>query len=232
MCESGATVNDTLNIHWTDPTSRYHCIIFSGSKLKIPLHINGTFSFFHTRRTNADELQSCEKIFITPDCQHWNPYHKYYELNDRSILNYEGEITQENLQEHHLVDHDMDDVNVASIRSTVYNKHIENRTGNSYCATVYNIPSNPDSEFVSDINQRAETSKIMWSKGSVTKSYTPCEFFSDPIIGQLEELEGHICDILCPKSVSQVKANTRAVQATRVKEVNNIQLSKIWIVYE
>ena len=54
MCESGTTVNDTPKICCTDPTSNYHCVTFSDSELKIPLHINGTFSFFHTRETNAD----------------------------------------------------------------------------------------------------------------------------------------------------------------------------------
>ena len=63
-----------------------------------------------------------------------------------------------------------------------------NITDNAYCAHDYNMTSNPDSEFASDINQRAEISKMMRSIGRVTKSDTPCEFFSDPIIGQLEEL--------------------------------------------
>ena len=48
----------------------------------------------------------------------------------------------------------------------------------------------------------------MASIGSVTKNDTPCELFSDTIIGQLEELEGHICDILGAESVAHVKANT------------------------
>ena len=33
---------------------------------------------------------------------------------------------------------------------------------------------------------------MMESIGSVTKNDTPCELFSDTIMGQLEELEGHI----------------------------------------
>ena len=39
----------------------------------------------------------------------------------------------------------MDDVNISSITDTAYEKHIDNRTDNSYFAHVYNIPSNPDS---------------------------------------------------------------------------------------
>ena len=31
------------------------------------------------------------------------------------MLNYKGEIIQSNCQENHLVDHDMDDLNIASI---------------------------------------------------------------------------------------------------------------------
>ena len=46
------------------------------------------------------------------------------------MLNYEGDITQESCQEHHLVDHEMDDVNIASITATAYDHHIDNRTDN------------------------------------------------------------------------------------------------------
>ena len=71
------------------------------------------------------------------------------------MLNYKGAITQVNFQEHHLVDHDMDDVNIVSIRATAYDQHIDNITNNAYCDCVYKNPSNPHSLFVSDLNQRA-----------------------------------------------------------------------------
>ena len=86
MRESGVTVNDTPNIHFTDPTSNDHCISFAKSELKMPLHINGTFSLFHTRKATVNEILSFEKIFITPDLQHWNPYFTSYGINDRSML--------------------------------------------------------------------------------------------------------------------------------------------------
>ena len=126
----------------------------------------------------------------------------------------------------------MDDENISFITATAYGQHIDNITDNAYCHHVYTTTSNPDGEFASAINQRAKISKMMGSIGSVTKSYRPCELFSDPIIGQLEELEGHICDILGPEAVAQGKANISAVQETRVKGFNKIQLIKIWIVYE
>ena len=81
MRESGATVNDTPNIHCTGPTLKDHYITFSNSELKIHLHINVTFFFFHIRRPTDDELQSYEKIFITPNLQHCNTYWTLYDLN-------------------------------------------------------------------------------------------------------------------------------------------------------
>ena len=79
----------------------------------------------------------------------------------------------------------MDDVNIAIIIATAYEQHIDNSTDNAYCSHIYNMPSNPDSELVSAINQISEISNMMVSIGSVTKSDTPCELFSDPIIFQL-----------------------------------------------
>ena len=70
MREKEAAVSATMKIHCTDPTSKEHCIKFSNNEIKMPLHINGTFYFFHTRRPTDDDLQSREKIFINPDRQH------------------------------------------------------------------------------------------------------------------------------------------------------------------
>ena len=92
----------------------------------------------------------------------------------------------------------MDDLNIASITATSYDHNIDNSANNSYCDHAYNTSSNPDSEFVSALNQRAEIYKMVWSIGGATKNSTPFQFFSDLIMGQLEELEGNICDILGP----------------------------------
>ena len=86
------------------------------------------------------------------------------------------------------MDHETDNVNIASITATAYDHHIENSNDNSYGAHSYNTPSNPDSEFTSALNQRAEISKMMGSIGIITKNDTPCELFYDIIMGQLEEI--------------------------------------------
>ena len=55
---------------------------------------------------------------------------------------------------------------------------------------------------------------MMGSIGSVTKNDTPCEVFSDPIMGQLEELEGPVCDILGTEYLAHAKGNSRSAQET------------------
>ena len=78
----------------------------------------------------------------------------------------------------------------------------------------------------------SEISKMMVLIGSVIEIDTPFELFSNPIMGQLEELEGHICNILGPEAVAHVKANISTVHTTSGKGVNNIQLSNIWFISE
>ena len=39
----------------------------------------------------------------------------------------------------------MEDLNIASITTTVYGQHIENINDNAYCAHVYKTPINPES---------------------------------------------------------------------------------------
>ena len=55
----------------------------------------------------------------------------------------------------------MDDLNIASITATSYDHNIDNSANNSYCDHAYNTSSNPDSEFVSALNQRAEIYKMV-----------------------------------------------------------------------
>ena len=177
MRESGATVNDTPKIQYTDLTSKYHFITFSKSELKIPLHINGIFYLFHTRSTTADELQSCEKIFITTNHQNWNTYCKLYELNERPMWNYEGGSLRKFCEEHHLVDYELDDINIYSITATACEQHIYKSTDNAYCAHAYNTPSNLHSEFASAFNQRSEISKMMWQLVAPLKVICPVNCF-------------------------------------------------------
>jgi hypothetical protein len=75
----GVIINDVPKIHCPDPSVLDHCISFPDSDLKIPLQLFGTFSYFHSRKPETEELYSCDKVFLTPDSSDWNPHCESYE---------------------------------------------------------------------------------------------------------------------------------------------------------
>ena len=73
MRAGGVKVNDVPKIHCNNPSVDDHSISFENSDLRIPLHLNGTFSYFETRLPLESELYHKDKIFIMPDASDWNP---------------------------------------------------------------------------------------------------------------------------------------------------------------
>ena len=64
----------------------------STNNLQIPFRLINTFSCFETRKPTADELHTCDKIFITPDASNWNPHSNHYSINEQIMLDYDGNI--------------------------------------------------------------------------------------------------------------------------------------------
>ena len=145
--ESGATVNDTAKIHCEDPSPDHHCIIFADSDLRIPLNLNGTFSFFHTRMPTQEELQDCEKIFITPDNETWNPYCTSFELNERSMLDHNGEMTDPKRRSNFIVDHEREDPDIASVTVASMSAIVDRAQQESFMEVEVDEPQHPDSNF-------------------------------------------------------------------------------------
>ena len=79
MRARGVIVNDVPKIHCKDPVVDNHYISFDNSDLKIPLQLNGVFSYFQTRVITERELHECEKVFLIPDSSDWNPHCQSYE---------------------------------------------------------------------------------------------------------------------------------------------------------
>ena len=98
MKAGGATINDVPKIHCEDHIVNDHTVSFEHSNLRIPLQLNGVFSYFHTRVPTEIELHECEKLFLTPDSSNWNPHCQFYEKNERSIINFEGDISKHYLR--------------------------------------------------------------------------------------------------------------------------------------
>ena len=93
MRHGGVTVNDKAKIHCVDPSEEDHYIIFPECELKIPLQLFGIFLYFHSRLPTVTELHECDKVFITPDSNDWNPNCLSFEQNERSMLDYDSAMS-------------------------------------------------------------------------------------------------------------------------------------------
>ena len=93
--EVGIAVNNTPRIHVKEVTLETHSIMDRESGLRIPLQLDGIFSYFPTRALNKDEMEDpgqYETVFLSPDAETWDPYDKSYAINDNGYLNNREEL--------------------------------------------------------------------------------------------------------------------------------------------
>ena len=101
--EAGIIVNETAKIHKENPSKRDHAIIIENEPLTIPLQLNGIFSFFHSRCPTIDEIDHSPSILMTPDSLMWDPYSEHYLMNEESMLDYEGNMMDEEYRKRHCI---------------------------------------------------------------------------------------------------------------------------------
>jgi hypothetical protein len=227
MREGGVIMSERAKIHSPNPSEDDHCIQFRDHELRIPLRLHGTFSFFHTRMPTDDELQSCDKLFITPDSPHWNPYCPSFALNEESMLNYNGEIADKSRHTNHLMEVDDEYPIVASVLISDYEDAVDNAIADSFCDDL--VPEDDmgdDCKFWKTISGRAEISKIMGSLGSVTVGCDTCELFSNPVDDGIGELRDTLAELFDDATMAKIAA----VQASKNQGVSKEMLSKIWMV--
>jgi hypothetical protein len=234
---AGNTVNECPKYQCTDPTEDDHCIIFNDDEtdLRIPLQLNGVFSFFHTRKPTDDELQGCEKVMMTPDASSWNPYCPSFELNERSMTTYNGAISAPGQRENNImiIDDDEDDMSLPNISALQLSDHIDNVSDSAFVCEDDNLDNyGLDSLFATNLNQRAEVSKVMASIGSTNVSNDTLFEEKEAYFGELDNLTAQLTEALGPESVSKVKAAVASVKAGKSQGVSKQKLSKIWVVTE
>ena len=70
-----------------------HALMFQETGFRIPLSIHGIFSIFQTTKPTIKELQAGHDVYIlTPEC--WNPHTDAYNLNEASMLDWEGNMRE------------------------------------------------------------------------------------------------------------------------------------------
>ena len=96
MREAGIEVNDVPKIQVKDPTLDDHAIIFPGGDFRIPMSLRGIFSYFRTVAPSAEQVRTCEDVYLlTPDGEIWNPHTDAYAVNEERMLDWEGNLVEE-----------------------------------------------------------------------------------------------------------------------------------------
>ena len=98
MCEAGLLVDDVASICCGENVSHYsHCIIVieADIEVRIPLILDGIFSYFPTWSLTYEEIGNIDHvglIFFTLDSTSWGPYDDAYEEDECNFLDKKGGI--------------------------------------------------------------------------------------------------------------------------------------------
>ena len=99
MREAGLKVNDVPKIHIErqNLTNEIHCIVSTadgnGTELRIPMQLDGIFSYFPTQKLTQEEINNCEYIktvYLTPDAAEWDPYDEDYSEREDAFFDFRG----------------------------------------------------------------------------------------------------------------------------------------------
>ena len=239
MRAGGVTVNDTAKIHCDDPTTNDHCIIFPETELRIPLQLNGIFSYFHSRLPTSKELYDCDKVFITPDASDWNPNCLSFEQNERAMLDYNGELNppDRRLDKPMEVDDDhMDIFELSSVSVEQWNEQIDANISESHASIShgYDESNNEDRLFAEALSVRGEISKLCASIGScnISDDNAPCSLFDRPTTATIADLENMLASMIEPKELQKVQSIVSAMSAGTPRGPSAATLSKLWLISE
>ena len=239
MRAGGVTVHDIPKIHCNDPSNDDHCITFRESDLRIPLQLIGTFSYFHSRMPHVDELQNCDKIIITPDSEDWNPHCESFEQNERSMLNYEGEMNTDERQSQLQmeIDPDEDDLfELAEVSSDHWNKHVDATISSSFAVESENLHesscNSTDNDFATALGMRGEISKFGASIGSCNLTEEKCELFETPSLSTISDVRSSLEHLMETSDLDKVINQISSATATKSSNVKPTDLSKLWIISE
>ena len=124
--EAGLVVNDVPKIHTksSDLTENTHCVVATeganGTNLRIPMKLDGIFSYFPTRKLTEDEIEHCEYIEtlqLCPESYDWDPCDESFADREEQFTDYKGELINRPRKRRRLMEEaDVDSIDVSAER--------------------------------------------------------------------------------------------------------------------
>ena len=216
--EAGLVVRDVPKIHMPEPTPDDHTIFLPQAKLRIPLHLQGIFSYFRCRKPSIHELHEfAGNIYLLTPPGEWNPNTDAFAINEENMTDYEGNIIQNNPSPQRLI---LDDSPIPSYISDSFGVHSLIKTFASAC-TIAPLPTydptDPES-LAEHLTSQNNISNFAISVGSTTCHPWPY-LFDDPTEPQPNN-DSRTFDptpILCSTTAT-----------TRTKGFTAEHLSRVW----
>ena len=241
MRERGIIVNDKAKIHCGDPSIDDHCIVFNDAQFRIPLQLNGIFSYFHSRLPTVDELYECDKYFITPDANDWNPHCTSFEENERAMLAFDGQMSSDNRRLNTPMETEIEDPDALEISSVTVKQlddFIDENISSAYVSPPMLDPNYIDdgsdrNDFAEALSVRGEISKLCASIGSCTLTdQSSGSLFDEPSTMTIDNLESMLQNMLDPCEMAKVQSVISAINAGTSKGPDPKHLSRLWLIDE
>ena len=179
--EANVEVNDKAKIHASDPSIEDHSIYVQDHDLRIPLQLNGIFSYFHTRCPSPDELEHCQKVIMTPEGFSWDPYSTHFSTNEESMLDFNGDLHAESFRKRHCPGV----AEITAISTDVYDAAVDSvfepDLPSEEIPCIFHSNSMPQAEvssFASALTSTCIDSKMKISLGTTSTQETTCPLFA------------------------------------------------------
>ena len=180
----GNVVNDIPKIQVFNPTEEDHCIILDDGNVRIPLKLDGTMSYFHTRKPRMDEYQQAmaadEIIDLNVNESDWDPKDYRFSQEEDNMLDFEGKMIDPKYRKRVLlgddeynismvnVIHEDDQVTKRISQESVNDGSAQCLPDNIYCEPLQPAlksldPNLDDRQFAENLVERAALSKYQVS---------------------------------------------------------------------
>lgn len=244
MREAGLTVNDTAKQHREDPSIEDHSIFCPNTELRIPLRLDGIFSYFPTRALTQEEVENAQSfvdnnrvIYLSPDVPVWNPNVDHYAAKENSYLDGEGNMA---LTEEHQRPTLIEDAEVSSLYhklpvcSTSALNEIVDRNCDSFPADVsvssastdYSCQHDPISAMIASVNPLLCEEEFD-RRISDLEIDTATGIAAGAMVSDSSVDDGYIFEQVGSK-LEVMAATISAVASGKQEEVTAENLSKIW----
>jgi len=217
MREAGVEVCEMAKIHAEEPTKEHHSLYFEDCNLRIPLGLNGIFSYFETRSPSEEELYTCEQLNITPDGPNWNPHDDQFGRAESNMIDWEGEIVEASRKDRIIIDEDeVDDEGglISSVSVAAMEALIDEVAHQSVMLMSMSL------------------SGVESSGDLMASSVMACDHNSNKLVNDLNCILGlsKYCVSIgaCASSNDRSNFLCSAVHAETPKSINADHLSKVW----